>query len=356
MKQPTVPSGLKDILPKEERELSKIKEITKKAFKSWGYLSIKTPAFEYYDLLTAQTGDFITGEVFKFFDSDGALLALRPEMTTPIARLVAQRYSQGPTPIRLSYVADVFRQEKPRQGQQRQFLQAGIELIGSSSGFSDAETIIILIETLKKVGLRDFRVGIGQIDFVNGLIEQLTKDVEVAKEIRKLIARKNLVGLSVFLKRMKASKKSKDALLKAITLNGKYVLTQAKELAGNIKSQAALNNLIKIKSLIQSYGYLENVVFDLSIVRDFDYYTGVVFEAYSPQVGLPIAGGGRYDGLLKTFGVDMPSAGFAIGLERLHIALAGQKVKISTKDKSSVRVGMSSKALLEDILKLRRAK
>lgn len=327
--QPLLPSGVKDILPVEAKELKLIKKKLAKQYESAGYREVFTPAFEYLDVLSLQAGERIKKEMFKFFDDRGELLALRPDMTTSIARLVSQKLKDTALPLRLFYQANVFRQQKPLQGQPREFWQSGIELIGGGQIESDAQIVKLLVDSLKGLGLTGFKVGLSNIAFIKSFLEGSFAEAE---QIKQFLSQKNLVAVDNILSTAGTaiSKKLKEV----INLKGLDALAKAKKLSPNKQSDKALDELMRLADLISKQGYEQYVTYDFSLVPDFDYYTGLVFEVYVENLGAPVASGGRYDNLLSAFGWQAPAAGFAFGLERLHEVLVRQK-KISGRFKDA---------------------
>lgn len=318
---PALPPGVKDILPVEARELKLIKKKLAKVYEAWGYDEVFTPAFEYLDVLSLQSGKRIQKEMFKFFDDRGDLLALRPDMTTSIARLVSQKLNQQILPLRLYYQANVFRQQKPLQGQPREFWQSGIELIGGSKLAADAEIITVLIEALSAVKLRKFKIGIGNIAFVKTLLDGLGS--KNSQKLKQYLSRKDLVAVDDILTSSKASAAKKLKLI--LSLKGDKALAQAKKLSLNEKEKRALAELSQLDAILKNKGQDECITYDFSLVPDFDYYSGLVFEVYAEGIGLPVASGGRYDNLLLAFGWEKEAAGFAFSLERLHEVLVRER-------------------------------
>ncbi len=320
----SIPRGLRDIMPTEVEERRYVETKLRRIFESWGYREIITPTFEFFDNLAIETGKMMKDEMFKFLDCDGSLLALRPEMTTPIARVVSQRMKSTDF-SRLYYSTNVFREEPPQRGQQREFYQMGLEFIGSKGAAADAEVIAVLIESLRAAGLKDFRVGIGQADFFRGVLEESNISKELIKEIQTLLVEKDLVGIERLIVENSILSKDKSKIMEIPLLRGREnVLEKAKSYIGSACSRKVLKNLFDLYEFLKSYGLEEFVIFDFGIAKHFDYYTGIVFEVYAPNLGFLVGAGGRYDGLLSEFGVNKPACGFALGLERLHICLAEQ--------------------------------
>ncbi|NPV26148.1 MAG: ATP phosphoribosyltransferase regulatory subunit [Firmicutes bacterium] len=317
-----IPTGLKDLLPEEAKRKRTLEANLAALFERWGYEEVITPTFEYYETLAMDLGSEAEDELFKFFDREGRLVALRPDMTTPIARLVATRLRNSPMPLRLYYLANVFRYEAPQAGRQREFYQAGVEFIGEPDARADAEVIALAVEALESSGLRDFQISLGQIEVFNGLMEETGLSPEQKKKVKETIARRNLVGLEQLLIEYRVATRQSESILRLPHLHGgTEVFTQARNLTTNVRAQAALDNLERVFELLDGYGQTKRVCVDLGVLRGFDYYTGVVFEGYTADLGFPLCGGGRYDRLLGKFGFDCPATGFALGLERLILSL-----------------------------------
>jgi ATP phosphoribosyltransferase regulatory subunit len=317
-----VPAGVRDLLPGEAWRKRCLENIFEKTFRVWGYKEVVTPAFEYYDALSVGRGAEEDVLLYKFIDRQGHVLSLRPDMTTPIARLVSTRLRDGEFPLRLFYLANVFSYETPQAGRQREFCQSGIELIGDKSPFADAEAIAVAVEILKESGLKNFRVSIGHVDILYGLMEELRLPDAQKGRIKAAVGNKNYVGLQELLDEFNVPLDKKDMFMQVITLHGgKNVIEEAGKLVANARTKAALQDLDSVFKALEAYQITSYVEIDLGVLRGLDYYTGVVFEGYSAHLGFPILGGGRYDNLLEQFGFDCPATGFALGMERLLLSL-----------------------------------
>lgn len=327
------PNGTKDYLPREAKKKRYLEREIESIFASWGYEEVITPAIEFFAALSVGTGQELQQKMYKLFDRNGHILALRPEMTAPIARLVANRLTEAPRPLRLSYQANVFKYEAPQAGRQREFYQAGIELIGAQEQLADAEIIAVAIEVLQQVGLKNFSLDIGQIDYFIGLMEETGLTTEMKTKIRKKLAQKDFVGLERLVTDIDLTARQKKAILNLPNLRGgQEVIGQARELVDNQKSESALDNLEEIYRNLEMLGVVDYVNLDLNIIRGFNYYTGMVFEGYTQDLGFTLCGGGRYDNLLEQFGAESPATGFAVGIDRLLIALENQTVKLPIED------------------------
>lgn len=323
-----IPAGVRDLLPDEAMRKRNLEHSFETTFKSWGYREVVTPAFEYYASLSMGRGAEEDSQLYKFIDRHGHILALRPDMTTPIARLVSTRMGDEKLPLRLFYMANVFSFEDPQAGRQREFYQSGIELIGDGSAFADAEVISVAVELLKASGLKKFKVSIGHVDVLYGIIEQLGLPDEEKGRIKNAVSNKNYVGLQELLDEFKVSILDRDKFMQVITAHGnKEVLKKIAEIAGSDKLKKALDDLESVYDALEAYGVTDFVEIDLGVLRGLDYYTGVVFEGYSAYLGFPILGGGRYDNLMGQFGMECPATGFALGLERLLLSLENEGIE-----------------------------
>lgn len=343
-------SGVKDVLPEEALKKRKLEAALVELFGQWGYQEVQPPTIEYYNVVVEN--DNSVDELFKFIDREGRILALRPDFTTPIARLVATNFPTETLPLRLFYTGNVFRYESTQAGRQREFSQAGVELIGAKGVGADAEVIALAIESLLACSLKDFKIGIGQVMVTKGLIEEFSQDPEDILTIKQAIITKDFVGLENLLRNPKWEGKPWEELLGLATLHGsKEVLDKARQFSKNDESLKVIDELEQVYDILESYGLSKYIFFDFSILRDFDYYTGIVFEGYAAGLGYPVCGGGRYDNLLSRFGLKKPAVGFALGQERVMLA---QKSTVSAPPIDYLVTGACAKQLLIKAKELRR--
>lgn len=332
-----IPEGLNDLLPEEVFKRRFLENKISQVFAEWGYQEIITPTFEFYEMLAKGAGSIMEKEMIKFFDRKGNIVALRPEMTTPIARVASTKMQLEPKPSRLYYLGNVFRYDDLKTGNRKEFNQAGVELIGVNSKEADAEVIALAVECLKNSGLKKFFIDIGHINFFNGVMESIKVKEERKQEIKKAILNKDFVLLEKILSLEDIEDREKEFILKMPTLRGgKEVLEEAEKMIDNKLSLSALKEIKEIYNLLRDYGLEEYILIDLGIIRNFDYYTGIIFEGYTDYLGFPVCGGGRYDNLCAKFGKDLPSTGFAIGLDRLAIILEKENIdslKLERPDK-----------------------
>ena len=353
-----IPYGTRDFLPREAAEKRAIETAIAEEFNRWGYDEIVTPTVELLDTLTAVSGSDMEPHMFKLFDKNNRTLALRHEMTTPIARVAASRMKEEKLPLKLSYISSVFRYEQTQTGRQCEFHQAGVELLGSDKPTTDAEIIALAVSVMKQAGLNDFIICLGQVDFINGLMKQCGIESKDKAKIRSAIEQRDLVGLNRIVDHTDISEDAKTKVKEIPLLHGgKDVLKKAYSMINNEQSRKALDNLSEIYTLLEAYNVAEYITFDLSVIRDFSYYTGMVFEAYTPGLGYPLCGGGRYDNMLTDFGTELSATGFAVGIERIMLALERHGLKCEKKQRDVYVAFAAGKATeaIKAVQKLRRA-
>ena len=322
-----IPYGTRDFLPAEAAGKRVVETRLATLFSQWGYEEVVTPSIEYLDTLSLGGNKSIGNHLFKLFDRENKTVALRHEMTTPIARLVSTRLQESPLPLKLSYISSVFRYEQTQAGRQCEFYQAGVELMGPGSPATDAEVVALAVTGLLRSGLTEFTVCLGQVEFLNGILNQYRLSEQEQDEIKEAMERRNLVELNQLVDGLNLPENAKQVLKKLPLMNGgEELLKNTYDMALNEQSRRALDNLAEIYRLLKAYKVEQYVRFDLGIIRDFSYYTGMVFEVYAPGLGYPLCGGGRYDHLLADFGTACPATGFALGIERILLAIERQKL------------------------------
>ena len=315
-----IPPGTRDILPDEMRELRALQARLTDVFEGYGYGQVATPTLEYDEVLSRGEGRSGVG-AYRFFDERGELLALRSDMTIPIARLVASRYADAEQPLRFSYIGNAYRVVRPQRAQVRQFMHAGVELLGAGAPDGTAEMIEVLSASLDAVGLNRAVVGLGDADLYRQLLTELGVSDEARMRILDRLATHDLVGLEEEVDRVEGlAADGRETLLRLPGLRGgAEILDEARELGGGAVERAA-QRLQTTYDALAERGVANRVQLDLSLLRDLGYYTGAILEIYDPALGHILGGGGRYDDLLGQFGHPMPAAGFGLYLERVHLA------------------------------------
>ena len=324
MRNREIPKGLRDLLPDEMKTRRRLEKKAADLFTSFGYEEVLTPTFELLEVVEA--GGNIREKLFLFMDREGGILSLRPEMTVSIARLAATHLQDEKLPRRLYYSTNVFRHVQPHLAQYREFWQTGIELLGASGPWADAEVISLAVKVMLDFGLDNFIVSLNQIGIFNSLLEDSAIEMEDKDLIRKLVEKKDLVELPRMLEKLPINDLLKETIALLPTLHGGMeVLNKLPYLEKSQHAVQAVEELIQIYAALQSMGVQDQILVDMGVLRGLDYYTGVVFEGFSPDLGYGLLGGGRYDRLLSQFGFPCPATGFALGMDRLTLVLKNQE-------------------------------
>ena len=315
-----IPPGTRDVLPEEMRELREICEHMRVRFEDSGYGEIHTPALEYEEVLR-RGEERAAGARYRTFDEQGDVLALRSDMTIPIARVVGSRYGEVAPPLRFCYFAHAWRAVDRGVGEPREFMQAGLELIGPEGVEGEAEVLALTVAALNEAGLRRHRVGVGDASLYRRLLVSLEVPVEQHTPLLRALARRDLVGLEMEVDSLGLGQDDRDPLVRLPELRGGAdVLDRAEALVPE-----AVGGLRELHALLAERGVADRVIFDLGLVRELGYYTGAVFEIYDPAVGFTLGGGGRYDDLLGRFGRPLPACGIALDVQRVHQAQAAEE-------------------------------
>jgi ATP phosphoribosyltransferase regulatory subunit len=313
------PSGTRDVLPDEMRELRALTERMRAVFERAGYGEVYTPALEYER--TFDRDGVRVSSPYRLFDEQGNVLVLRSDMTMPIARVVASRYPTAPTPLRFSYVAHAYRGVRPQRGQSREFQQAGVELIGAPGPQGSAEALTVLCDALEAAGLSNFRIGVGDVTLYPTLLEALGIETERRETILAELTTGDFVGVERELADLDLTDANAQLLLRVPRMRGGAEVLS--DLDGPL--QAAGTGMRRLLDLLAPR-VAGRVIFDFGLVRNLGYYTGAVFQVYDPAYGMPLGAGGRYDDLLGQFGRPLPAVGFALDVERVHIALRAEEL------------------------------
>lgn len=341
-----IPPGTRDVLVDEMRELRELEAALRETFERFGYGEVATPAIEYHEVLArgdmgGDTPNEASGRspqgapaAYRFFDESGELLALRSDMTVPIARLVSSRLAGSDPPFRLAYFGTAYRAVRPQRGHAREFRQAGLELVGTEAPEGTAEVIEVLGAALDAAGLARAVIGLGDADLYRQLLDELDVRGEAREAVLASLASHDLVGLEAAVDRVAGlPTDARETLLRLPAMRGdRSVLEEARDLGGEAVARATAR-LEATYEALAGRGVAERVQLDLGLLRDLGYYTGAILEVYDPALGHIVGGGGRYDELMGRFGRPLPAAGFALYVERLHIAQAEEE-RIATEGSS----------------------
>ena len=325
-----LPAGVRDWLPQEFAYKREIEETIRGVFRTWSYAEMLTPTFERYESLERGLGEKLMQQTFRFTDPLGSQLALRTEMTTPIARVVSARLRKATLPLRLSYIATGFRYEEPQLGRMREFTQAGAELIGGPGIDAEAEALFMAMETLDAVGLSDARFDVNDAAIVDGVLQSAGFHGEELRRQKQLVADRNVVAI-------------RDETIRQLTMTRgrEDIVGLVRSMCRTPESIAALQRLERLLERASALGYAERINIDFALLRDLEYYTGFVFEGYIADLGFSLCGGGRYDTLLPRFGYDVPAVGWMVGVERILLALERRRVDERPRNEVDVLVSGS---------------
>lgn len=320
-----IPRGTATHLPEGASLRRYTQEALLSTFLDWGYREVVTPVFEYLDVLSAGLTNGLLEKSYKFIDREsGKIMLLRPDITPQVARMVAGILANEPKPLRLCYYGNIFRYEEAHAGREQEIFQVGCELVGSPSPESDAEIIAIASEAIKRLGIEDFKIVIGQVNYLYGIISSIKDSLvhplskEYENSLEEAITKKDSGQLEILLTKIGVSKDRKESILKLPELfGGNGIFDKAITISGNKVSYDAIRNLKEIYSTLCLHGLKDNIIFDLCDIRGIDYYTGIFFEIFSPGIPYPIGRGGRYDNLIGKFGYECTSTGFAIDIESI---------------------------------------
>lgn len=341
------PAGLTDILVKECELKFKIESAAREVFARHGYHVVQPPMFEYYDVYDAAVTK--AENMFKFFDNNGRMLALRPDLTTSVARIAATK-PLGELPYRIAYSGSAFRNDETfSNDRRREFSQAGIELIGNGGTDADAEVIEIAIEALLKFGVKDFQIDMGHADYYKGLAEIAGLDPIISDKLRANINDKDFVAIEGILDGIDIDEKLKEVFMELPKMFGgiETAVAAAKNPIIGEKSRAALENLISVYEILKGKGLDKYISTDLGMVPNLDYYTGIIVKGFAKGVAFPICSGGRYDNLTEKFGKALPATGIAIGIERVMTALSDIRERNDENASEYITVALAKGRLAE---------
>lgn len=306
------PEGTRDRLFAECQERRQVQSKLTRLFRQRGFLEVSTPDTEFYDLFALSGSAIPQQRMLKVGDPSGTICVMRPDSTTPIARVAATKLKTLPLPQRLYYDQTVYRSNPAHNGGSREIPQCGVELIGAAGKKADLEIIVTAIDALRGCGAARFHVELGHAGFFRDLAGRMALDEETVEEMRGLIEGKNFAALNLLLAPYEEDPAC--AALKRLSrlFGGVEVLDEAEKLAGRTE---AVDYLRALYDELSAAGYGPYVRFDLGMVHQIDYYTGVVFRGYVEGAGDAVLSGGRYDKLVGVFGREAQATGFAVDVD-----------------------------------------
>ena len=329
-----IPAGMRYYFGQAARLRRTVEEAGMAIFDGWSYEEITPPTVDYYSLFEHGMGRAEAHRAFRFTDTDGRLLALRPDVTSAVARAAATLFAERERPLRLCYAAPVFRQQPKSHAEWlRESTQIGCELIGVNTRVADLEVLAIASEFLRRLDLEgDYAITLNDVGVFSGVAERLGLDPTSREEMRQLIDVRNAADLERFLTPYTSTREA-EAFAQLVQLSGKREsLDLARSVISNEQSCAALDRLESLWNVIDSLGLTNCFEIDLGDVARLDYYTGLTFKIYVNGAGYRVGSGGRYDGLTASFGKAEPAVGFVLDLDALTDVLC-----IRANDLSSAR-------------------
>lgn len=331
------PEGTRDFLFEESDALRKIERSLSELFKEKGYKKVITPTIEFFDVFNRESAGTLPENLYSMTDAYGRLLVLRPDSTLPIARIAATRLKGAKLPIRLYYNQSVFTRQPKLTGRNDETSQSGIELIGAKGLRADLEVITTAIEALTACGAPDYKIEIGHAGFFKALCDELGADEETTNNINEYIESKNFVALNSVLDELRGNKTAEVIRNLPRMFGGLEIIEKAQGICESEKAKSSLSYLKTIYERLSALGLQDKIIIDLSLVHRSNYYTGIVFRGYAEGSGITVLSGGRYDGLIKEFGEDLPATGFGVQTDALARAeLSRGNVKSEAAPKALV--------------------
>lgn len=317
------PLGMRDTFPKIFEKQEAIRSKGREFLQLRGYEFLKTPTLEYYDTV-GKASAIVESSLFKLVDTQGNTLVLRPDMTTPIARVASSKLLKEKIPLRLAYFANVFRAQEHEGGRPAEFSQMGIEIIGDSSVYADAEVILTAIDFLNQLGVEDFKITIGNAGILDAIIRKNVETDEQFAELHQLLVQKNLVGFEEAVARFRLPRTEEETLLNF--LEEATELTSIRQISKYLSEKQALLYMEQLASILEIADVAKYIAFDFTLASHMNYYTGMLFEVFAAGSGFSLGNGGRYDGLLSDFGKNMGAIGFGMRIDYLVEVMPQQEV------------------------------
>lgn len=327
------PEGVRDIFGRECDKKRYLEGRIEKLFRSYGYQSIETPTFEFFDVFAREVGTIPSRNLYKFFDREGNTLVLRPDFTPSVARAVAMYFGEEDMPLRLCYRGNVFINSSRYQGRLRESTQMGVEFLNDDSAEAEAEILALVISIMRNSGLTRFQVSVGNTEYFRALAEEAQLPAEEAAELRRLLSIHNRFGAQELIERLPLRPDLKERFTRMPEQFGDHTVPeQAARGLTNQRALGALRHLARIWELLQNYGCADYVTFDLGMVSEYQYYTGIIFQAFTYGSGDALIKGGRYNRLIRHFGKNAPAVGFTTEVDALLTALERQQVALPVAD------------------------
>lgn len=319
------PLGMRDDFPLIAKQKAVLRKQGTELIERAGYELLQTPTLEYYETI-GKISAISDDALFKLLDSQGKTLVLRPDMTSPIARVAASKLLREKMPIRLGYYSNVFRAQKREGGRPAEFEQMGVELIGDDSLYADAEVISLAWDILKELGIGSARIVIGHTRLLGLILADFGLDAEQSGKVRELFVAKNGVGVEQLAEELPIPEGKLASFLKLMqaTTVADWKLWINEE---NEEQRELYRDMERLEELLGRNGLGDAITFDISFSSHMTYYTGLVFEFYGAGSGFPLGSGGRYDGLMEQFGLQVGATGFGLRVDRLLESISAKEAE-----------------------------
>lgn len=316
------PDGVRDLYNEEYKKKLEIQNKLHKVFENYGCLDIQTPTFEYFDVFSKQIGTTPSKDLFKFFDTDGNTVVLRPDFTPSIARCVAKYFEPEEEAVKLCYMGNTFTNASNYQGRLKETTQCGVEFIGDGSATADAEMLSMVVDCIKAIDIKEFQISVGHAGFFDALLEASGLRRKEAKVLRRLLDNKNFLGVEDFVDKLDIDEQLKNlfGLLADFDITDEDLFNAKLWSKEYPKVEKAIDSLEELNVNLKEKGIEKYISFELGMISNYEYYTGIIFAGYTYGLGEPIVKGGRYDTLLSNFDKDAPAIGFAFVVDQLLTA------------------------------------
>ncbi|PIU59220.1 ATP phosphoribosyltransferase regulatory subunit [Candidatus Bathyarchaeota archaeon CG07_land_8_20_14_0_80_47_9] len=349
--------GMRDFLPEEAEMMKYVEGKARKTAELYGYKEVMTPVVESYELLATKAGEEVRLRMFAFKDLGGRMVALRPEFTPSVARLVATALRNEPRPYRLFCLGSVYRYDEPQRGRYREFWQSDFELIGSSKPEADAEILMLTASLMEAACLKNFAFRVGHVGVLRGIMSQEKLEDKVQNTVMQLMDKKQYDDAFKVVEEAGGSEKCLVVLRELVELKGGDVSDIVGKMKKCVKDYeeavAATDNLNEILKLVAESGGKIDMIADAGFARGLEYYTGMIFEVYIPDLNVALGGGGRYDKLVELFGGEpTPAVGVAHGLDRMMLGIQMQETSLGTEKRKRVMVIPIKEELVGEALKI----
>ena len=321
------PDGVRDLYNEDYKKKLDIQEQLHQVFEQYGCLDIQTPTFEYFDVFSKQLGTTPSKDLFKFFDTEGNTVVLRPDFTPSIARCAAKYFDPENEAVKLCYMGNTFTNASKYQGRLKETTQCGVEFIGDGSAEADAQMLAMVVDSLKAIGMEKFQISVGHAGFFDALLDAAELRRKHANKLRTLLDNKNFLDVEAFVEELDVESRLKQLFLLLADFDiTDEDLDNAKKWAVDYPKVAkAIDSLDELNQNVKAKGIKQFISFDLGMISNYEYYTGIIFAGYTYGLGEPIVKGGRYDNLLSNFDKDAPAIGFAFVVDQLLSAISVKK-------------------------------